>query len=36
MKQFPPIEKLDKGILSILELASSVSVILLAYKREQR
>ena len=30
MKQFPSIEKLDTGILYILELASSVSVILLA------
>ncbi len=30
MRQFPSIEKLDTGILYILELASSVSVILLA------
>jgi hypothetical protein len=29
MKQFPPIEKLDTGILYLLELASSISIILL-------
>lgn len=31
MKQFPSIEKLDTGILYSLELASSVSVLLLAF-----
>ncbi len=31
MKQFPSIEKLDTGILYILELASSLSVLLLAF-----
>ena len=31
MKQFPSIEKLDTGILYALELASSISVLLLAF-----
>src|SRR6266702_4280782 len=31
MKQFTTIEKLDTGILYILELASSLSIILLAF-----
>ncbi len=31
MKQFPSIEKLDTGILYLLELASSLSVLLLAF-----
>jgi hypothetical protein len=31
MKQFPTIEKLDTGILYVLELASSLSVLLLAF-----
>jgi hypothetical protein len=31
MKQFPSIEKLDTGILYILELASSLSGLLLAF-----
>jgi hypothetical protein len=31
MKHFPSIEKLDTGILYILELASSLSVLLLAF-----
>ncbi len=31
MKRFPSIEKLDSGILYILELASSLSIILLAF-----
>ncbi len=36
MKQFCFIEKLVTEILSILELTSSASAILLAYEREQR
>jgi len=31
MKQFHPIEKLDTGIVYALELASSISVLLLAF-----
>ena len=31
MKQFPSIEKLDTAILYILELASSLSILLLAF-----
>ncbi len=31
MKRFPSIEKLDSAILYILELASSLSIILLAF-----
>ena len=31
MKQFSSIEKLDHGILYTLELASSISVLLLAF-----
>src|SRR5437660_4738726 len=31
MKQFPSIEKLDTGILYVLELAASLSVLLLAF-----
>src|SRR5229473_3078854 len=31
MKQFPSIEKLDTGILYALELASSISILLLAF-----
>src|SRR5712692_3314838 len=31
MKQFPTIEKLDTGILYTLELASSISILLLAF-----
>ena len=31
MKQFSSIEKLDTGILYILELASSLSILLLAF-----
>ncbi len=31
MKQFSSIEKLDRGILYCLELASSISILLLAF-----
>ena len=35
MKQFTTIEKLDTGILYLLELASSLSVFLLAFGLEE-
>ncbi len=31
MKQFPSIEKLDQAILHLLELVSSLSILLLAF-----